>query len=136
MLKILMLLFQILSAKVLFFLEICKKKKSHCKVLSPILEEICPIRIFLIKDFALFGGQVVRVVCKQIEHDLLVKREQVLPYTIHIAHPINFIGFLILIEIVLTHTFPPVFSPPRQTDRATTLAPEPQGYCLGCGVPE
>ena len=101
MLKILMLLFQILSAKVLFFLEICKKKKSYCKVLSPTLEEICPIRIFLIEDFALFGGQVVRVVCKQIEHGLLVKREQVLPYTIYIVHPIDFIGFLILIEIEL-----------------------------------
>ena len=100
MLKILMLIFQILSAKVLFFLEICKKKISQCKVLSPILKEICPIRIFLIKDFALFGGQVVRVVCKQIEHGLFINREQVLPYTIYIVHPINFIGFLILIEIV------------------------------------
>jgi hypothetical protein len=68
------------------------------QILSPILEEICPIRIFLIKDFALFGGQVVRVVCKQIEYGLLVKREQVLPYTIHIVHPINFIGFLILVK--------------------------------------
>ena len=135
MLKILMLLFQILSAKVLFFLEICKKKKSYCEVLSPILEEICPIRIFLIKDFALFGGQVVRIVCKQIEHGLLVKREQVLPYTIYV-HPIDFIGFLILIEIVLTHTFRPIFSPPLQTARATTLAPEPQGCCLEYGVPE
>ena len=31
MLKILMLLFQILSAKVLFFLEICKKKNHIAK---------------------------------------------------------------------------------------------------------
>lgn len=31
MLKILMLLFQILSAKVLFFLEICKKKNNIAK---------------------------------------------------------------------------------------------------------
>lgn len=106
--------------------------EKSLQVLTSISKKICPIRILLIKDGTLFWSQFVRVVSKQIEDRLFVKREQVLTFYIKIVHPIDLIGFLILIEIVLIHdcTFLLISLPHQKTYHATTVVLVPQGHCL------
>ena len=62
------------------------------------LEEITPIRIFLIKDFFLFGSQVVGIVRKEIIYFLFVKSKQMFTYDTTILYPIDDIRFLVLVE--------------------------------------
>lgn len=75
------------------------------KKCSPILKEICPIRIFCIKDGSFLLAQSVRIIPKEVVDFLFVERETMVPHFLRLNPP-HLITIFIFVELVLhTHKF-------------------------------
>lgn len=64
----------------------------NIKCSLPVFEKVLPIRVFLVKDFFLFGRQIMRIISKQIKHLFPVKAEKEFTNSVRCIEPPNFAG--------------------------------------------
>lgn len=74
---------------------------------TPVFEELSPFRIFFIKEFLLFGGQLMRIVCEHIEGFFLVKREYPFPDSSQVIQLPYWITGIVLVPSHAVHTKSP-----------------------------
>ena len=71
----------------------------NIKCSLPVFEKVLPIRVFLVKDFFLFGRQIMRIISKQIKHLFPVKAEKKFTNSVRCIEPPNFAGRFLFVEV-------------------------------------
>ena len=81
-------------------MQMFTKKPHPCGVRSLSFGEIlAPIWVFPVKDFFLFGGQIVWIITEHVEYFAFIESEQMLTDIIAIVNPKDDIRFAVLAEM-------------------------------------